>query len=108
MDPKISVVKESPYGIYVWRMPDGAIVSDEDRNFLSIASVEGDRSSIAAITKAVRYYGITEGQPWFLSGYRKVTDEEYDRQKERMAQGLIPDELDLGAWKDEERFRGKN
>jgi len=108
MKPNVSVVKETPYGIYVWKMPNGAIVSDEERNFLSIDSKEGDRNHISQLTMTVRGYGITEGEPWFLPGYRKVSDEEYDHQKERMAQGLIPDELDLGAWRDEERFRGQN
>ena len=36
-----------------------------------------------------------------MSGYRRVTDEEYAYQKQRMEWGLIPDELDLPAFKEE-------
>ena len=108
MKNKVSTVKETPYGIYVWKMPDGSIVQDEDKNIMSINAQEFDLRAMRALTNVARSYGIVEGGPWFLPNYRKVTDEEYEQQKARLEQGLIPDELDLGAWRDEERFRGTN
>lgn len=84
-------------------MPDGSVVADEDRNFLSIASKQGDIRRMHALRDAVRAYGIDSGGPLFLAGHRKVSDEEYERQKERMAEGLIPDEYDAGAWREEMR-----
>jgi hypothetical protein len=110
MEPNISVVNETPYGIYVWKMPNGAIISDsagEDRNYLCINARKNDLKAIMSLTEVVRSFGIDEGEPWFLPGYRKVADEEYERQKERLERGLIPDELDLGAWKDEAKYHGK-
>jgi hypothetical protein len=41
-----------------------------------------------------------EGRPKFLSGRRKIDDEEYEYQKQRLEWGLTPDPLDIGVYKD--------
>lgn len=93
--------EETRLGIYVWEMPDGRWIGDDDGNFLSITSTKGNRSRIAALADAVRHYGINEGKPKFLSGRRKIDDEEYEYQQQRLAWGLVPDPLDIGNYKDE-------
>lgn len=98
---KISIVEETDYGLYIWEMPDGSIVSDDEKNYLNIPAHRGDTEKIKAITDAVRSYGINEGRAIFLSGHRRVTDEEYEYQKQRLEWGLIPDEMDYGAARDE-------
>lgn len=87
-------------GIYVWEMPDGRIVADEDGNFLSISSMYGDIKRMSELKAAAQSYGLEGGQAKFMPGYRKVTDEEYEYQKERLNSGLIPDEYDLAAVKE--------
>lgn len=101
---KKSIVEETRLGIYVWEMPDGRWVGDDDGNYLSIASFKDDQSRIAAITQAVKSYGINEGQAKFLSGQRKITDEEYQEQLQRLEWGLTPDPLDIGEYKDSLRI----
>lgn len=91
------------HGLWVWVMPDGAVVMDEDRNWLNTIGYKGDTSAAFALAKEVRSYGITEGRPVFLEGRRRVDDEEYARQKFRMSLGLTPDEQDVGAINDELR-----
>lgn len=98
-----SVVDDVPYGLWVWIMPNGAIVMDEDHNWLNTVGVKGDTSGAFALAKAVRHYGITEGKPVFLPGHRRVDDEEFARQKFRMSLGLTPDEQDAGANADARR-----
>lgn len=98
---KITEVEETDYGLYLWEMPDGALVSDDEKNFLNIPAKKGDQKKIKDLTDAVRSFGIQEGRPVFLAGNRRVTDEEYEYQKQRMEWGLIPDELDYGAARDE-------
>ena len=93
--------EESILGIYVWEMPDGRWIGDDDGNFLSITSKRGNRERIEALSKAVRSYGIYEGQPKFLSGRRKIDDEEYELQQQRLKWGLTPDPLDIGVYKEE-------
>lgn len=90
-------VDDIPYGIYVWKMPDGRIVGDDDGNWMNIVAKKGDQKRIAQLREAARYYGITEGGPYFMSGNRRVTDEEYEEQRMRMEWGLVPDPQDIGS-----------
>lgn len=107
MEPKLQVVQETKYGVYLWQMPDGAVVKDEDGNFMSIAAKEGDLRRINELRAAARSYGIDTGSPLFMPGYRKIDDEEYEHQKERMNEGLIADEYDVPAWREvEQRGQG--
>jgi hypothetical protein len=95
-----SVIEETRLGIYVWEMPDGRWIGDDDGNFLSITSTKNNKSKIEALAEVVRSYGISEGQPKFLSGRRKIDDEEFEYQKQRLNWGLTPDPLDIGVYKD--------
>lgn len=98
---------ETRLGIYVWEMPDGRWIGDDDGNYLSITTMKGDKSRMDLLASAVRSYGIYEGQPKFLSGRRKIDDEEYEHQKQRLEWGLVPDPLDIGNYKDEMKKLGK-
>ena len=98
--------EESTLGIYVWEMPDGRWIGDDDGNFLSVTSKKGNRSLIDALAREVRSYGIYEGGPKFLSARRKISDEDFDHQKQRLEWGLVPDPLDIGNYKDEMKKLG--
>lgn len=100
--------EETRLGIYVWEMPDGRWIGDDDGNYLSVTSTKGNRQRIDLLAQAVRSYGIYEGQPKFLSGRRKIDDEEFEYQKQRLEWGLVPDPLDIGNYKDEMKKLGGN
>lgn len=68
--------------------------------------LKGNKSKISALAEVVRSYGITEGQPLFLSGRRKIDDEEFEYQQSRLNLGLVPDPLDIGSYKDEMKKLG--
>lgn len=91
---------ETRLGTYVWEMPDGRWVGDDEGNFLSILAMRDDRVKVNMLVDAVRGYGIYEGQPLFLEGRRKIDDEEFEYQKQRLNWGLTPDPLDIGVYKD--------
>jgi hypothetical protein len=99
--------EETRLGIYVWEMPDGRWIGDDDGNFLSITATKGNRSRMDALAREVRSYGIYEGQPKFLSGRRKIDDEEFEYQKQRLDWGLVPDPYDIGNYKDEMKAANK-
>ena len=100
--------EESVLGVYVWEMPDGRWIGDDDGNYLSVTSKKGNRSKLDALAREVRSYGIYEGQPKFLSARRKIDDEEFEHQQQRLKWGLIPDPLDIGDHKDEmKKLRAK-
>lgn len=92
--------EETTLGIYVWEI-DGKWVGDDDGNFLSITSMKNNKERIELLRKAVAGYGIDRGQPLFLSGRRKIDDEEFQYQQSRLKLGLVPDPLDVGNYKDE-------
>ena len=92
--------EETTLGIYVWEI-DGKWVGDDEGNFLSITSMKNNKDRIELLRKAVSGYGIDRGSPVFLSGRRKIDDEEFQHQKQRLEWGLIPDPLDVGNYKDE-------
>jgi hypothetical protein len=98
---KVQQVEEVSYGLYLWQMPDGSIVTDEDGNYLNVAAMKGDVRKINALRQAAKSYGLEEGQPIWFSGHRQITDDEYNDQKERLEWGLIPDELDVPAIKED-------
>jgi hypothetical protein len=102
-------VNDSPsdkFGVYVWRMPNGSYIMDEDRNFLSIAGTVNDPIRVHKLREAARSFGITEGEPVFFAGHRKIDDEEYEIQRERARLGLVPDTEDVGSLIDD--LRAKN
>ena len=108
---RVRAVQETDLGVYVWLMPNGQIMGDSDGNFLSLGAKEGDQSKISNITTVahdvLNANGVEpSGRAYFLPGRRKITDEEYEEQKQRMQSGLIPDEFDLAAMKEELRRHG--
>lgn len=100
LNKNTKIVEETTLGIYVWEMPDGRWIGDDDGNFLSITSMKGNKSRIDALAREVSSYGIDEGSPKFLSGRRKIDDEEFEMQHQRLKWGLPPDPLDIGVYKD--------
>lgn len=106
--PKITrtAVNESTFGVYVWEI-NGQFVADEDGNWLNIPSEKGDLVKIMKLTATAFHYGLKEGKALFLPGRRRVTDDELEEQKQRLAMGLTPDIYDAGALLDELNFDGK-
>ena len=94
---KITPIEEVNWGIYVWQMPDGSVVRDEDGNTLSIPSIKGDIRQIQKLKVAAKGYGLDEGKPLFFSGHRQVTDDELEEQRSRAELGMVPDPKDMPA-----------
>jgi hypothetical protein len=93
-----------PYGVYIWRIHGKAVVN-EDLEYLQIASKRGDQKKIAALKKFVNEeLGIFEGEPCFEEGARPISHEEWEHQMARQADGLVPDEYDLGNLIDEYNY----
>ncbi len=97
----LSIVSQTDIGIYVWQTADGRFVADQDGNLMNIPGKRGDLYAMNELKKAARYYGIEDGEPYFVEGSRRITQEEWEHQKDRMLNGLVPDEYDIGAYKDE-------
>jgi len=103
--PNARYIQEVPYGTYVWEMPDGRWVADDQGNYMGIFCMQNDAKAVAQLVQAARAHGIRTGKPVFLDGARQIDDEEYEHQKQRMAWGLIPDPQDAAALAEERRAR---
>jgi hypothetical protein len=94
---KIDFVVEDLRGVCLWEMPDGTLIGDGDGRFLSL---EGDLNSPIIESKmrdaAVGYVGMPalDGEPMWIPGSRKITDNEADDHTERFIDGYIPDPVD--------------
>ena len=97
----MTVVEEVPYGLYLWQMPDGGLVCDENKNYLNVAALKGDVRKINLLKSAAKVHGVEEGHPVWFGGHRQIDDNEYQEQKQRLEWGLIPDELDVPAIKED-------
>jgi hypothetical protein len=97
--PRVQIIEEpfSNVGIYVWQLPTGKFFTDGEGNALSISSMKDDLAKQKELADAAKYYGEPEGKAVFFPNVRKISDEEYSEQRDRMAQGLIPSQNDLGA-----------
>jgi hypothetical protein len=97
----ITQIEEVSYGLYLWQMPDGSLVMDDDGNYMNIAAIKGDVKRINELKRFAKEFDLEEGQPVWFSAHRQVTEDEYEEQKQRMEWGLIPDELDVPAIKED-------
>lgn len=90
-------IKEVPYGVYLWQMPNGSYVADDADHYLMIASMEGDQEKMKLLAQAAADFGVDVGMPCFFSGNRIVSDEEYEEQRLRLKFGLTPDKWDIAS-----------
>ena len=96
-----SVVDDSPWGMYVWQLPNGEVLGDGDGNIMNVFCTKNNRNAIRALTEAAKSHGFEEGKAVYWPGKRRVTDEELHEQEMREKLGLTPDPLDYGALIDE-------
>lgn len=104
-ESKLSVVSETNIGLYVWELPEGRYLSDNEGNLLNIPSRRGDIARIAKLCAVAKHYGFPDGNAVFIEGVRRVSDDEHAEQVRRMAAGETPDEYDIGALRDDLRSR---
>jgi hypothetical protein len=100
-------VEEVQWGMYIWELPSGEWLGDDEGNVMNCFVWERkDRPAAkAAITQAAKSYGFPEGKALWQSGVRPINDEQLAEQIERAKNGLVPDPLDIGALNDELRNR---
>ena len=98
-ESKIKVIEKNyNWGLYVYKRANGKWFTDGNGSVLNIPSMRNDISKISELKQAAMYYGDPgDGECIFVAGLSRVSEEEYSEQKQRMAEGLIPNLNDLGA-----------
>jgi hypothetical protein len=99
------LVDDVGYGVYIWRDAHGRAVVDEEYNYMMIAAKKGDAKKIRLLAEAAKRFGIEGGHAEYHDGSRPVSDAEWEHQKARQADGLVPDEYDLGNLIDEYKYQ---
>lgn len=86
----------SKRGVYLWELPDGTFLGDDEGNYLSIDAWVGDLDAIAKLRAAANYWGFPHGKPKFWPGRSKVTQSEYEDQMAAFVEGEeIPGDYDV-------------
>lgn len=83
------IIPESNLGVYLWMLPNGKWLADEDNNLLSCDAVEGDIRVMAAMSAAARSVGYPDGKPVWQPAH-KCSDEEYQEQVDDLKSGKNP------------------
>jgi hypothetical protein len=98
-ESRIKVIEKNyNWGLYVYKKANGKWFTDGTGSVLNIPSMRNDLSKISELKQAAIYYGDPgDGECVFVPGLNRVSEEEYSEQKQRMAEGLIPNMNDLGA-----------
>ena len=96
--------KQQKYGIYVWQMDhNGKAFGDGRGNVMNIPGHPYDLAKMAQVKQAAEYYGAPAGKVIFMPGVRRISDMEHSEQLQRMKEGYIASETDIGAWMDAEK-----
>lgn len=84
-------VPERAYGVCLWVMDDGSVISDGD-GYLCAEGLMYDPEIERRVAEAAKYWtGTDEGRVRWVAGARKVSASERDDQAERLANGLVAD-----------------
>lgn len=87
---------ETKWGLCLWRLPNGRYIEDGEGRYLTAGPCEiGNPITEHNMTRAAISLGVTEGSPFWLPGFRKISDNEHDDQMERLLDGKVPDAVDL-------------
>lgn len=87
---------DTTWGICMWRLPDGTYIQNDDGEYLcagptTVGNTKAERNMISA----AKSMGVTSGNIFWLPGFRKISQSEWDDQMERLMEGKIADAADL-------------
>jgi len=102
--PKRTLIADNvPYGVCLWKLPDGRYVQNANQDYLNCAGKVGDKVVEEKMRAAARSLGIEGGIAWWMPGFRQISQMEWDDQMERLQDGKTPDLADVyrelnGGW----------
>jgi hypothetical protein len=83
------------WGVCLWQLPDGTYVMEDGNYLVCGPALIGNKKAEYNMTRAARSCGVTEGKPFWLPGFRIISDAEHDDQMERLLEGKVPDAADI-------------
>jgi hypothetical protein len=95
-----AVESKASWGIYVWQMDNGQPFTDGNGGVMNIPGKKYDLEKMSLIAQAARHYGAPSGEAKFLAGVQRSSEMRHSEEIDRMKEGYIPSETDIGAWAD--------
>ena len=90
-------------GVYIWVLPNGEPLSNDNGDVLNIVSERGDMVQVNNLRYVAAQLGYPEGYAVW-EPRRRIDDEELEHQRDRFVAGLVPDPLDPEAIAEEREF----
>lgn len=87
---RMKKVKQSDVGSYVWELPNGNILANEDGEILNCPAVRGDIGQQIAIAKAARSMGFPDGRAVFEEVHRCTESEYWEQMDQLVNYGVSP------------------
>lgn len=87
---KMKKIKQSDVGSYVWKLPNGNILANEDGEILNCPAVRGDIGQQIALAKAARSLGFPDGHAVFEEVHRCTESEYWEQMDQLVNHGVSP------------------
>lgn len=87
---KVKKIKQTDVGTYVWKLPSGNLLANEDGEILNCPAVRGDIGQQIAIAKAARSFGYPEGEAVFEEVHRCTESEYWEQVDQFVNSGVSP------------------
>jgi len=89
------LLNQRVFGVCAWRLPNGELLMDADRNILSAEGFVGDSILEQQVAEAAAYWSDNAGgKPYWIEGAHKISSNEEADQMERLVDGRIPDPME--------------
>ena len=98
--PRVQRVNEVAWGCYVWQLPSGGYLGNENGDYLSIYCLKSDINALAAIRQTAKDIGFPEGKAVWIPGAEKITQSQWEDQVARLKAGQVPNPNDPGNFTD--------
>jgi hypothetical protein len=95
-----AVKNTSKWGLYVWVLDNGKVFADSDGNVMNIPGKGFEIDLMNQVAQAAKHYGAGSGHAKFIPGVKRVSEMRHSEEIDRLKEGLIASETDIGAWGD--------
>jgi hypothetical protein len=92
---RVAEMPDTGFGVCLWRLPDGTYIQNDNGDYLCAQGVVGNLKSERQMVAAAASLGITEGKPFWLPAFRKISQSEWEDQMEALLDGRMPDPVDI-------------
>jgi hypothetical protein len=92
---KTTHIADTNLGVYL-ALSEGNYIIDEDENFLCIQAMRGDKKRVMELIHAAKGFGLKDITVEFRPDQRKISNDEFEEQMDRLKNGITPDKYDIG------------